>query len=288
MCTLRDVTGQTMRTISPSRRPVPPSREGPAGYEMPPKPRLNPSGWWFDGLLAAVLVVVTAPLLVDWQPILSIDIGVRDFLAVIRENGPNTIAVWLERLGQGGPLLLLCLVIALVHWWLRRSVEPVIAIVGAFLLSYGSIGTIKVLTDRPMPYKGSVQMFSAPEQMAYPSGHASNSILWYGMLVMLLAPWVWPWALKLLRWFPPIAVGFTTMYLGHHWITDVVGGMIIGVLIERVIRRRLWRQYRVPWLSDKLKLPVEEPVVMLTREVLRRPSLLLAGRAPDHGASSRQ
>ena len=264
-----------MRTISPSTPVVPPAKRS-AGYEMPPEPRLNPTGWWLEWTLAALFAVVTLPLLVDWQPLLTVDIAVRDGLGWLRDvtpGGPYELTRWLERLGQGGPLLGLCLVIAAVHAFRLRSVEPTLAIVGAFLLSYGSIGTIKVLTDRPMPYKGSVQMFSAPEQMAYPSGHASNSVLWYGMLIMLLGPWLWPWLVKLMRWFPPIAVGFTTMYLGHHWITDVVGGMIIGIVIERVIRRRLWRRYRVPWLSDKLRLPVEEPVVMITPALLKRRKL---------------
>ncbi len=211
-----------------------------------------PGGWWLDGLLIGILVALTVALVFDWRPVLAVDIWVRDLSSEHRPYWPDTIAINLERMGQGGPAAFTCLVIASVLGWRRRTIEPAITVLAAFFMSYGTIGIIKVTTDRPMPYRGSVEMFTAPEQLAYPSGHASNGVLWYGMLIVLLGHLMWPWLKTFLRWFPPIVVSFTTVYLGHHWVTDVIAGVAIGIVIERVARRRLWRE--MPWLMRLLRL----------------------------------
>lgn len=230
-------------------------RSGKLTRYVPGEPRLDPPSIKFDIFLGIVVVVITIALILDFRPLLALDVWVRDFGSDHRPWWPDTIAANLERLGQGGPLAFLCLLVALFHWRRQRSIEPVVAIVAAFLMSYGCIGTMKLVFDRPMPYRGAVELFAAPNQLAYPSGHASNGILWYGMLIMLLGPFLWPWITKALRFGPPVIVAFTTVYLGHHWISDVIPGLAIGLLIERLVRRRLWRQF--PWLVKLLRIPVD-------------------------------
>ncbi len=230
------------------------SRPAKGSAYVPGEPRLTPPSLRFDLFLGFVVVAVTIALILNWHPLLAFDVWVRDFGSEHRPWWPDTIAANFERLGQGGPLAFLCFLVALFHWRRQRSVEPVLAIVSAFLISYGCIGTMKLVFDRPMPYRGAVELFAAPNQLAYPSGHASNGVLWYGMLLMLIGPFVWPWVRKGLRYAPPVIVAFTTVYLGHHWISDVIPGLAIGLLIERTIRRRLWREF--PWLVKWLRLPV--------------------------------
>ena len=72
--------------------------------------------------------------------------------------------------------------------------------------------------------------------MSYPSGHTANTVVWYGVLVLLLAALL-PAAARLgersgarlaLRLAPPAIVAVVTTYLGFHWITDTVAGLLAG------------------------------------------------------------
>ena len=41
----------------------------------------------------------------------------------------------------------------------------------------------------------------------------------------------------MVRVVPPVLVGATFSYLGYHWLTDIVAGLLLGGLLELVLRR---------------------------------------------------
>ena len=218
--------------------------------ESSPEWRLTPAGGWFDILLLVLLTVLTVALAAR-TPLLSLDIGIRNFADDHRPPGAGLLARIFNYLGQGTPLTLLCLGIAVLQLRRMRRYEPLLAVVCAFLLSYLSIGALKLFTDRGAPHYGSILLFSEPTGRSYPSGHAANVLVWYGLLAMLLAPYLWQWGRQVLRYAPVVLVSFATTYLGYHWVTDTIAGLLIGVLIDRTVRRRPWRQWS--WLMLRIQ-----------------------------------
>ncbi|TCB99025.1 phosphatase PAP2 family protein [Micromonospora zingiberis] len=226
---------------------------------------VRPAGWWFDALLLAALVGLTAALAAGW--FFGVDRAVADWSDAHRPTAAWWIAFILNYLGQGTPLALIAAGLGLLLAIRLRSVRPLFVPVAAFVLTLFTVGPLKVWTARPAPSASVKEPFLPPEQtlplfqddlpvrfaQSYPSGHVANAIVWYGVLALLLAPLLASLGRTLprrvvlaVRIVPPAVVLCTTTYLGWHWLSDSVAGLMLGLLLDRLL-------HRVPW--DELPLP---------------------------------
>jgi len=205
---------------------------------------LTPAGWWFDAVLLLALIGLT--LLLAGGVLLDLDIAIRDWVDASRPP----VAYWISRglwlLGQGTPLALITLGIALLCARREKSLRPVIPVVAAFLLIMSTVGMIKIFTDRGTPHHGAVGLFTEADQESYLSGHAVNAIVWYGVIVTLLASRLKPVWRRLLRYAPAVLVAIASVYLAFHWLTDTIAGIFLGLLIDRMLIRLPWRTMPVP------------------------------------------
>ncbi len=177
--------------------------------------------WRVDAVLLAALVGLTA--LIRWSPVRAMDVALRDVADAHRPGWAYDLAYGLNWLGSGGTLTAVAAVLAVVVGWRRRSWRPVALVVGAFLLIVVLTEPVKLLVDRPAPHALDTSGVS------YPSGHAVNTIVWYGVIFALAG---WP-AWNRLRFVPPAVVTLTATYLGFHWLTDMIAGLLLGLLIDR-------------------------------------------------------
>jgi undecaprenyl-diphosphatase len=128
------------------------------------------------------------------------------------------------------------------------------------------------LTDVVKPLVGRVRPASGPlvagGGFAFPSGHATQSVAVYGALAYLVAGWVRTWKSKVGLWTVALAlvlmVGFSRVYLGVHWTTDVLGGYALGavwlaaVLVTTSAIRGAWRRRQTHAVNDA---PAVEPAL---------------------------
>ncbi|MFI6261181.1 phosphatase PAP2 family protein [Micromonospora sp. NPDC051006] len=230
---------------------------------------VRPAGWWFDALLLAGLVGLTVALAAD--QLFGIDRAVADWAQAHRPTAAYWVARVLNLLGQGTPLTLLAAGLGVLVAVRVRSIRPVLPPVVAFLFTYLTIGPLKVWTARPAPSASVKEPFLAPEQtlplfqqdvpfrfaQSYPSGHVANAIVWYGVLALLVAALLRSMGRPVphrviiaVRVLPPLIVLCTTTYLGWHWLTDSVAGLLLGLLLDRLL-------HRIPW--DDVPLPARLP-----------------------------
>ncbi len=157
---------------------------------------------------------------------------------------------WLDRsiplfTNIGAPSVLVGMAVGLgiyLFWKQQRSEAMTLAIgaIGALLLNT----LLKNLFARARPELWSrvvdVKFYS------FPSGHAMLSMVVYGLLGYLLAlqypqqrGWIAGITVLLI-----LAIGFSRLYLGVHWPTDVLAGYAAGLvwLVACILSLEIWRQ----------------------------------------------
>jgi membrane-associated phospholipid phosphatase len=123
--------------------------------------------------------------------------------------------------------------VVIVGLWLlvrRRYLE-----LGAFLIAMGGgvflNQILKNLFLRPRP--AYLNAFYQEPGYSFPSGHAMTSIIFYGMLAYLLIRisqlWRWKVAFAAVAALIIMLIGFSRLYLGVHFLTDVLGGWAAGI-----------------------------------------------------------
>jgi membrane-associated phospholipid phosphatase len=119
------------------------------------------------------------------------------------------------------------LILPLVYWSVDAGLGLKIALILA--LSNNLQGIFKILFADPRPYWVSAQVkaFAAESTFGIPSGHAQNTIALLGVMAASVRKrWVWVVALTIV-----FLVGFSRLYLGVHFVHDVLTGWLVGGLL---------------------------------------------------------
>lgn len=185
---------------------------------------------------AAGFAAVTVGLAVG--PLGTVDLAIRNLADAHRPYPAEVVAQLVNRLGSGGLLTILALACAVGVVWLRRSWWPLAPVAATLVLTSVVIGGLKLVCDRaaphsPLPDQVEVSLLGQSGGLSYPSGHAVNAVVWYGVGLLLLRITVPRWV----RLVPPLAVTVAGTYLGYHWLTDMLAGLCLGVALDHILSR---------------------------------------------------
>jgi undecaprenyl-diphosphatase len=116
-----------------------------------------------------------------------------------------------------------------VRWRSRTPVVlMVIAVAGSLLMT--TVGKLLIGRVRP-PMSDAIPPFETSP--SFPSGHTLNSTVIAGMVAYLLLRRLTSQRARVLTvvlaagW--AVAMGLSRVYLGHHWLTDVMCGWVLGL-----------------------------------------------------------
>jgi membrane-associated phospholipid phosphatase len=141
------------------------------------------------------------------------------------------------------------LLIAPVLYW---CIDPVVGIrFGLYFMFSGSMNFLfKYLLHTPRPFWIDTRVIPEIVEMNFgmPSGHAQNAVVVFGSLThegKIRLGWVW---VGILAFF----IGLSRIYLGVHFISDVLVGWLVGGIILWLAIR--WEQPFVSWFSKQTYL----------------------------------
>ncbi|MFP7756295.1 VTT domain-containing protein [Thermodesulfobacteriota bacterium B35] len=174
-------------------------------------------GWLFLKITVDVL---------HGRPLVLVDQYLFNLLQGLRTPWGDTLMILLTMSGDG--IVSLFLVVIVCGWllWKRQGYSArflAITAGGGFLLAL----VVKNITRIPRP----LALYQGGQQWAFPSSHATMAVVVYGFLALLCGRELPPGR----RWLPGAlatlfitAIGFSRLYLGAHWFSDVAAGYALG------------------------------------------------------------
>ncbi|MBU0944810.1 MAG: VTT domain-containing protein [Proteobacteria bacterium] len=163
---------------------------------------------------------------VSGDPLLQSGRSLYHLLQGLRTPWGDTIMVALTMLGDA--VVIVPLVLAAVLWLLwKKDRYSALFLTGTTVGSFLLVTIVKEVTRIPRP----MDLYGGAVHWAFPSSHATMSLVIFGFLALLCSReliagrrWL-PFALSL---FLVITIGYSRLYLGAHWLSDVAGGFSLG------------------------------------------------------------
>lgn len=187
-------------------------------------------------LLAGLVVLTGSAWIFGWmvedlaEGDTKVDTRLADWLHEHASPGWTTFFETVTRLGNVSTLLVIVLLASVVLWrkgWIAELQLLVLAGVGAEIITVG----LKHGFQRDRPFFANP--LASESSYSFPSGHASVSLAVYGTLGFIAARHLGSRRAQ----FAALAgaaglvllIGFSRLYLGVHYLSDVIAGYSVGI-----------------------------------------------------------
>ncbi len=190
--------------------------------------------FWLGACILAAYVLAELSDEVLEQEAFAIDKPILLAIHQLASPTMDAVMVGITRAGDPHVVVPLTAIIFGLLLWKRLFLEARFFALNAFggaVLSYCL--KLAFSKQRPQLWESAITEVT----YSYPSGHALGSIVMYGFSSYLIAR-LYPRYAKVSYAIATaliLAIGFSRLYLGVHWPTDIVGGYCIGLLWITVV-----------------------------------------------------
>lgn len=187
--------------------------------------------------LAALFAEVSEDVL-DGEGIALVDRPIVAWLAAHREPVLTTVMRTVTMVGSPQVVTAVTILACAVAAWRARSGLPMVIAVLALAGLAISVAVAKVVIRRQRPPLSYAVM--ALDDYSYPSGHTIGITIAAGVCAWMLTHWVIrSGTIRIAVWTTAVVitggVGFSRIYLGVHYPSDVIGGWLLGATWTGVV-----------------------------------------------------
>ena len=155
----------------------------------------------------------------------------RDFLLITPGKTP-TMVMLVDDLGLRSITAIFLMITAIIISRRFKTWRPTNLSILSLVLLNLVVGVSKLLFGRSKPSSGFDLVFT-DSGLSYPSGHAANAVLTWGIMAYLIFRYSHkePFEGLRLTWFVSIittGVCLASLYRNTHWFSDLLGGLFIG------------------------------------------------------------
>jgi membrane-associated phospholipid phosphatase len=220
---------------------------------------------WLVAFVCSILFAFLAILVGLWGlPYFSGDLAVSRLVQELPGSVTAQAMHFISLAGDNAIEASILVAVAALILFLMKAKKEAAILIGAVLVSQILKITIKQLIGRPRPTTEHVNvLFSAQEIFSFPSGHTVHYTVFFGLLFFfaftLVKPVTLRWSLCLLFGGMIAVIGLARIFLGAHWVSDVIGGYLLGgaVLAAGIGAHREWCTPRVG-RAENADLPRKE------------------------------
>ncbi|MGB5446975.1 MAG: LssY C-terminal domain-containing protein [Psychromonas sp.] len=180
-------------------------------------------------IYALILFAGIVENLIMTDPIIAADIRIANLFLSLRSDGLTHVFTWITLLGKSQVVLMFIFITTVLLWvWQKKDyILPLfISVAGSELFTYFG----KLAFHRPRPEMA----IYVEDSFSFPSGHATIAVALFGYLAYLLMRLANSWSKSVNIFFVTIfliiIIGFSRIYLGEHYVSDVLSGYLVGAM----------------------------------------------------------
>lgn len=184
--------------------------------------------WIWFALFIAVFILFSIIGSLYNNEIISIDVFMHDLVVNnLRSDGLTFIMLFITNFCNPIILILVSLVILLICKDKKMGLIIIINLLVSILLNIIFKGIIQ--RDRPLE-----DFLITESGYSFPSGHSMVSMAYYGLIIYFIYKKIKAKrvrnVLMILIGLLILAIGFSRIYLGVHFASDVIGGFLISII----------------------------------------------------------
>ena len=189
---------------------------------------------WF--LLAFILLSVFVRI----YPINAFDIAISNFTQRFHTPVLDQAMIFISSFGNVifafSALIISALLFFIFNY--KREASFMLSIMGTGIVTF----VLKLVLGRPRPTADLVDLLETYQNNSFPSGHTLSYVVFFGFLILLMRrlpsiPAYVRNTITTISYFMFVFGPISRIYLGAHWATDILGGILVGILYLQLLRK---------------------------------------------------